>query len=60
MTSLLESINFPADLRRLTRAELPQLARELRDKALAALQRAGLADASRLHTLADKIVDRDS
>jgi farnesyl diphosphate synthase len=33
---------------------------ELRDKALDALQRTGLADTSRLHVLADKIVDRDS
>lgn len=35
-------------------------AAELRDKALAALQRAGLSDVSRLHVLADKIVNRDS
>lgn len=35
-------------------------AAELRDKALAALLRAGLSDVSRLRVLADKIVNRDS
>jgi 1-deoxy-D-xylulose-5-phosphate synthase len=41
MTVLLNRINSPADLRRLNRAELPQLATELRDFVLATVSQTG-------------------
>ena len=40
-TSLLTAINNPADLRRLTRSELPALARELREFVLNSVSQTG-------------------
>src|SRR5687768_8802751 len=51
MKSLLESINFPADLRRLSRAELPQVARELREFVLQSVSKTGGHLSSNLGTV---------
>jgi 1-deoxy-D-xylulose-5-phosphate synthase len=50
-TSLLESINAPADLRRLSRAELPLLARELREFVLQSVGKTGGHLSSNLGTV---------
>ena len=49
--SLLESISSPADVRRLSRAELPQLARELRDFVLHSVSKTGGHLSSNLGTV---------
>src|SRR5687767_16036814 len=51
MKSLLELINSPADLRRLPRAELAQLARELREFVLGSVSRTGGHLSSNLGTV---------
>jgi 1-deoxy-D-xylulose-5-phosphate synthase len=51
MSHLLESINDPADLRRLARAQLPQLARELRAYVLESVSRTGGHLSSNLGTV---------
>src|SRR5262245_30393728 len=50
-SSLLESIHAPADLRRLSRAELPQLARELREFVLQSVSKTGGHLSSNLGTV---------
>jgi len=50
-TSLLETINAPADLRRLTRGELPRLAKELRDFVLNSVSKTGGHLSSNLGTV---------
>src|SRR5687767_15462588 len=51
MKSLLELINSPADLRRLPRAELAQLARELREFVLQSVSKTGGHLSSNLGTV---------
>jgi 1-deoxy-D-xylulose-5-phosphate synthase len=51
MTSLLEAIQSPADLRRLSRSELPQLARELREFVLQSVSKTGGHLSSNLGTV---------
>jgi 1-deoxy-D-xylulose-5-phosphate synthase len=51
MSQLLERINDPADLRRLTPDELPQLARELREFILASVSKTGGHLSSNLGTI---------
>ncbi len=51
MATLLESINSPADLRRLPRAQLPQLADELRNFVLESVSRTGGHLSSNLGTV---------
>jgi 1-deoxy-D-xylulose-5-phosphate synthase len=51
MYELLKTINDPADLRRLTRAQLPQLARELRDYLLESVSKTGGHLSSNLGTV---------
>src|SRR6476620_7108525 len=51
MTSLLSTIDSPADVRRLTRAQLPQLADELRAFLLASVARTGGHLSSNLGTV---------
>src|SRR5262245_22745899 len=51
MKSLLESINSPADLRRLSRTELPALARELREFVLQSVSKTGGHLSSNLGTV---------
>jgi 1-deoxy-D-xylulose-5-phosphate synthase len=50
-SSLLQSINSPSDLRRLSRAELPQLARELREFVLQSVSKTGGHLSSNLGTV---------
>ena len=50
-TSLLEAIHSPADLRRLSRTELPQLARELREFVLQSVGKTGGHLSSNLGTV---------
>src|SRR5215468_4573640 len=51
MSMLLEKINDPADLRRLSESELPQLAREIREFIIASVSRTGGHLSSNLGTV---------
>src|SRR5215468_4989142 len=51
MSMLLEKINDPADLRRLSESELPQLAREIREFIIASVSRTGGHLSSNLGTI---------